>query len=276
MDCRVYHTGEFAKRARVSLRTLRYYDAAGLLSPGRRTEAGYRLYTETDLQTLQRILALKFLGFSLDEIKRYLARGPRRLDSALAQQRAMLLDRRKQIDAILRAISQTERLLADGQPGWDAVTDVIERIQMEQKTEWMSKYFRPDQLQTLDALHKSAYSPEAQERLARRPEWTEADQERANAQWAHVAAEADRLAAAGADPAGDEGQELAAYKQALLDQFTQRDPQVEAGLKQFWERHNALPADQQPLAGVIPPIGSAGSAFLEQAMAALAERRAGN
>jgi DNA-binding transcriptional MerR regulator len=66
---RFYRTGQFAKMTSVTLRTLRFYDKVGLLSPTEYTEAGYRLYSEDDLLTLQHILALKFLGFSLDEIK---------------------------------------------------------------------------------------------------------------------------------------------------------------------------------------------------------------
>jgi len=53
----------------VSIRTLRYYDKVGLLLPSLHTEAGYRLYSDEDLLSLQQILVLKFLGFSLEEIK---------------------------------------------------------------------------------------------------------------------------------------------------------------------------------------------------------------
>lgn len=64
-----YSTGEFAKRARVSIRTIRYYDNQGLLKPCFISEAGYRFYTDTDFGKLQKIIFLKSLGFSLDEIK---------------------------------------------------------------------------------------------------------------------------------------------------------------------------------------------------------------
>lgn len=64
-----YSTGKFAKRARVSIRTVRYYDKQGLLKPCYISEAGYRFYTDTDFGKLQKIIFLKSLGFSLDEIK---------------------------------------------------------------------------------------------------------------------------------------------------------------------------------------------------------------
>ncbi len=69
MDQGFYHTSQFAEKASVSVRTLRYYDSVGLLCPAEYTEAGYRLYTDSDLSRLQQILALKFLGFSLEEIQ---------------------------------------------------------------------------------------------------------------------------------------------------------------------------------------------------------------
>lgn len=63
-----YSTGQFAKLANVTERTIRYYDKIGLLKPSFVMENGYRQYTEKDLLKLQRILSLKQLGFSLEEI----------------------------------------------------------------------------------------------------------------------------------------------------------------------------------------------------------------
>jgi len=267
MENGLYRTGQFARKASVSRRTLRYYDAVGVLSPSHYSESGYRLYTDNDLRTLQCVLALKFPGFSLDEVKQYLGRGPIQFAKALAQQKGMLLDRKRQIDTILKAIAHTESLLATGQPGWEAIAGVIEEIQMEQKQNWVQKYFGPEQVQMLDRLSRESYSDEAREKLKQRGTWTEADQERANQQWAHVYSEADRLAATGADPAGTEGQALAKLKSDLLYSFTQGDPQIMEGLKKFWENMRALPADQQPLAKVMPPVSAEGTAFLENAMA---------
>lgn len=68
-DLRYYTTGQFAQKANVSIRTIRYYDSQNLLKPSQMTEAGYRLYTDNDFGRLQKILTLKYLGFSLDEIR---------------------------------------------------------------------------------------------------------------------------------------------------------------------------------------------------------------
>ena len=63
-----YKTGQFAKLANVSERTIRYYDKIGLLKPYFVMENGYRQYSDLDLLKLQKILSLKHLGFSIDEI----------------------------------------------------------------------------------------------------------------------------------------------------------------------------------------------------------------
>lgn len=63
-----YKTGEFARLANVTERTLRYYDKIGLLKPSFILSNGYRQYTDSDLLKLQKILSLKYLGFSIEEI----------------------------------------------------------------------------------------------------------------------------------------------------------------------------------------------------------------
>ena len=63
------HIGELADRAEMSLRTIRHYDEVDLLRPSGRTEGGFRLYTERDLERLLVIRRMKPLGFSLTEMR---------------------------------------------------------------------------------------------------------------------------------------------------------------------------------------------------------------
>lgn len=63
-----YSVGQVSALAGVTVRTLHHYDRAGLLSPGGRSPAGYRLYDDADLARLQQILFYRELGFTLDEI----------------------------------------------------------------------------------------------------------------------------------------------------------------------------------------------------------------
>ena len=64
-----YSSGQFARMAGVSLKTIRFYDKQNILKPSYRTPSGARFYTEKDFAKLQQILLLKYLGFSLEDIK---------------------------------------------------------------------------------------------------------------------------------------------------------------------------------------------------------------
>jgi DNA-binding transcriptional MerR regulator len=62
--------GDFSRLARVTIKTLHHYDEAGLMRPAHvDAQTGYRYYTAAQLETLQRILVLKDLGFALEEIR---------------------------------------------------------------------------------------------------------------------------------------------------------------------------------------------------------------
>ncbi|MFC4118126.1 MerR family transcriptional regulator [Nonomuraea zeae] len=63
-----FSVGQVARLAGITVRTLHHYDEIGLLTPGERTTAGYRRYTDTDLTRLQQILLYRELGFALEEI----------------------------------------------------------------------------------------------------------------------------------------------------------------------------------------------------------------
>jgi DNA-binding transcriptional MerR regulator len=225
---------------------LRYYDKAGLLSPSRYTEAGYRLYSDDDLLTLQQILALKFLGFSLEEIKGCLRSGPQRLQEVLALQKMMMYERRVQLDSIIQALGETEKLLQERQCDWNAIVRVIRVLQMEQNKEWVNKYFTPEQQQVMKQLSEQSYSPAAKQKMAQRSEWTEENQRRADQQWGAVQAEVRHLTAEGVDPASPEAQAVVEQEQGLVAEFTQGDPEVCDGLKQWWKNFDALPDEQKP------------------------------
>jgi MerR family copper efflux transcriptional regulator len=61
-----YQIGEVADSVGLSLRTIRYYEEIGLVAPSGRTEGGFRLYTDTDVDRLRLVKALKPVGMSLE------------------------------------------------------------------------------------------------------------------------------------------------------------------------------------------------------------------
>lgn len=253
----------------MSVRTLRFYDQVGLLSPSRRTESRYRLYSDSDLVRLQQILALKFLGFSLEEIKAFLNASPSGFREALTQQKAMLRERREQIGTIIQAIERAEQVVQTDGNDWDSLVNVIRAIQMDQNRDWVKKYFTDEQIKTMDEISRTSYSASAREKLSAR-EWTEEDQSRVDEQYNALYAGVKRVVAEGQEPSSTEAQELAGQAVALLKAFTLNDPEIEAGLANWWKSNAELPAEQRPYQS---PLTDDESAFLEQAKAIYTQRR---
>jgi DNA-binding transcriptional MerR regulator len=114
---RTYRVKDIARLAGVSIRTLHHYDSIGLLVPGARTAAGYRLYTDADLLRLQQILIGRELGLSLEDIRRSLddPRFDRR--RSLVEQRERLRERARQTAAMIRAIDAALVALDGGKGG---------------------------------------------------------------------------------------------------------------------------------------------------------------
>ncbi len=84
--------GEVADQTGLSLRTIRYYEEMGLVSPSARTSGGFRLYSEADLARLRLIRRMKPLGFSLEEMGQVLGVLDA-LDTAAPEQRDGLVER---------------------------------------------------------------------------------------------------------------------------------------------------------------------------------------
>ncbi len=130
-----YYTAEkFAKRAGVTSRTLRYYDKIGLLKPSKYTECGYRLYCDDDMIRLQRIIALRYLRFSLPEIQLTLEKDEADgvLDS-LRSQREAFEKERAHLDHIIETI---KRLEETKDCGWQDLTRLIQMINSDEEIQW--------------------------------------------------------------------------------------------------------------------------------------------
>ncbi len=96
--------GQVAELANISVRTLHHYDEVGLLRPSGRSSAGYRRYSDADLERLQRILFYRELGFALDKIANILADGNAEAANHLRRQRELLVDRIKRLQEMVAAI----------------------------------------------------------------------------------------------------------------------------------------------------------------------------
>jgi DNA-binding transcriptional MerR regulator len=105
---------EVSELAGVSVRTLHHYDAIGLLIPSSITAAGYRIYTERDLERLQQIMFFKEIGFSLQEVKEVLESPGFDRTKALQAHRELLLEKRERIDRMIRTVDNTIQSIEGG------------------------------------------------------------------------------------------------------------------------------------------------------------------
>ncbi|WDL96053.1 MerR family transcriptional regulator [Alicyclobacillus sp. ALC3] len=241
MTRQLYHTNEFANKSSVSVRTLQFYDKKGLLSPSAYTQAGHRLYSDDDLVQLQKILALKYLGFSLEEIKNLMHQGGKDFPSALSEQKEMLLDKRRQIDTIITAIEKIEAMETE-RLDHEAVVKVIDAIQSDLKSEWASKYLSSNERRTLREIAKQSFSDDVLRKLAQQ-EFTE----EMHQQYGHFYDELRRLVEENTDPASQEAQNLAQYLTDLNRRRSQGwDQEILTGMKKSWETFNSLPDDKKP------------------------------
>lgn len=111
-----YSSGSFAAKAHVTKKTLRYYDEHGFLKPSFVNENGARFYTEQDFQKMQQIQMLKYLGFSLEDIKEMTMKEARdeSLIPALKLQTELLEERMEQMKLVWESLQQTTELLQKG------------------------------------------------------------------------------------------------------------------------------------------------------------------
>lgn len=133
-----YTTGEIAKMAGVTTRTIRYYDNKGVLSPSSHNSSGHRLYTESDFIKLKRILALKYLGLSLEEVKNTESQSFEKKDiiNSLSLQKNIIKNKINYMKIVLHAIESAENSIEDEQEqniDWNKTIDIIKILEDEKE-----------------------------------------------------------------------------------------------------------------------------------------------
>ncbi|MBA2534909.1 MAG: MerR family transcriptional regulator [Rubrobacter sp.] len=99
-----YTVGRVADLSGVTIRALHHYDEIGLLSPGGRSASGYRIYEDSDLERLRRILFYRELGFDLGEISTIIDDPRTDALGHLRRQRGLLTERIGRLSAMVDAI----------------------------------------------------------------------------------------------------------------------------------------------------------------------------
>lgn len=237
---------EFAHLTGVTVRTLHHYDRLGLLKPSRYSHAGYRLYRESDVARLEQIVALKFIGFSLGEIKNILKGEHPDLLTALRRQREAIEEKRGRLQQAIRAIQRAEAVIATSEhTNWEVFTKIIEVINMQTNMDWTRKYF----------------SEEAKLEIEKRAASIPAKViEQAQRDWAQLIKEVEAAVADDEDPAGARAQSLAVRWAELIRGFTDGNAEIQKGLNRMYADRTNWPQSMPQ------PFGDKVQQFMMEAM----------
>lgn len=202
--------GEVARRTGLTVRALHHWDELGLLTPSVRSRAGYRLYGRQELERLQRIVSLKQVGLSLEEVRACLERPDLPLERVLdlhierlerrIEEETALLDRLRAVSARLKA---AETLSVDD------ITRTIEATLM------FEKHFTPEQLRRIEERGRELG-----------PEAIRAVEE----EWPRLIASMRAAMERGEAPESDAVRPLARRWKELVEAFTGGDAGIERGV----------------------------------------------
>ena len=154
MEETLYTAGEIARIAGVSLRTIRFYDSKGLLKPISHSEAGYRYYNQESVAILQRILMLKYLGFSLQKIEQVLRTQDMELE--LSEQKALLQQKKSHLEELISAIELMEKSREEDK--WNFLIRLLNLLTDEEKVK--EQYRTPSNLEKRIRLHDYSTNPQ--------------------------------------------------------------------------------------------------------------------
>jgi DNA-binding transcriptional MerR regulator len=216
----MHHTvGHLARATGLTVRTLHHWDEIGLLRPAERSGAGHRRYSAEDVERLYRIVALRRLGLSLDDVSAALAaEGPdlrAAVASHLARVEAQLAAQRELRRRLVGILDAFDRL--DG-PSTDQIVDAIEVMTMSERY----------------------YTPEQREQLADRAEALGDERLREyQREWAELIAAFERERVAGTDPTDPRLRPLAEKWHELIQAFTGGDMGIHDSLNRMYAEEGA-------------------------------------
>lgn len=151
----LFTVGEFAKKAGVTQRTIRFYDRIGLLKPCTHSSSGHRLYSIQDFGKLQKILTLKFIGLSLLDIGNIMKNDMDDSDfkKSLQIQRDIIDSKIEHMHMVASAIDETMHMLNNESVlNWDKFVNIIKVINIDNN--WMEQYENASNLQARIKIHE--------------------------------------------------------------------------------------------------------------------------
>lgn len=148
----MYSIGQLSKKTGVTIRTLDYYDEIDLLKPSSKTSGGHRLYTEGDIMQLERVLALKYMGFTLEKIKAILKDSPSSWQQSIQEQLEMVRQEQKRLKALEQALQGISYSIEfEGEITWPIIFGVIQLYQQDPEAalQQYENYLSDEEMKTI-------------------------------------------------------------------------------------------------------------------------------
>jgi DNA-binding transcriptional MerR regulator len=250
-----FTVSQVARMAGVSVRALHHYDQIGLLRPSGRSEAGYRLYDQADLERLQQVMFFRALEVPLEEIARIMTDPDFDVGAALRMQRQLLAGKAVRVQGLIAAVDAAIARLEKG------TTMATSEELFEVFADW----------------NPGAYEADAEERWGQTDEWKQSKARTARytkQDWATIKAEGAelyrqlaRLLEAGKPPGSTEAMDAAElHRQYITRWFYDCSRVVHRGLGQLY-------VDDPRFAANIDKFASGLARYCQEAFAANAARR---
>lgn len=150
-----YSTGEFMKLTHITKKTIRYYDEHHILKPAYVSENGARFYTDAEVARLQQILLLKYLGFSLDDIRELTIKDAdyHFMADSLELQLKLIEDRIEQLQIVAQTLRGTADLMREEKNvDWSNMLNLIHEMGMEKSLK--NQYQNASNISSRIQLHK--------------------------------------------------------------------------------------------------------------------------
>lgn len=229
MGERRLRVGQLARGTGLTVRTLHHWHELGLLSPSERTPSGHRLYGDAEVRRLQQIVALRALGLSLKETRRWLDAPGASLVDALRLHAAQLERRMASERALLARVENlVKRLSGGGDVSMEEILDTMEAMTMHEK------YYTPEQLEQLRKRGEAIGEEKIRE---------------AEAEWLRIFEACARAHEAGEDPASPEMLAVGRKALGLIEAFTGGDPGIRSSLETMYREEGTAPATQHGFPG---------------------------
>src|SRR5215218_4841645 len=229
--------GAVAALTGVSVRTLHHYDHIGLVVPSVRTAAGYRGYTDADIERLHLVLVYRSVGLPLGQIRTLLDDGGADVAAHLQRQHALLSEQADRLNDTIKAV---EELMNAHRRGIQLTAE--EQVEIFGNTAFSEEY-----------------ADEAEQRWGDTDAWAQSQQRTASLtkdDWIRIKAEGEALLAAlaeakraGVAPGSARADDLAARHRASIDQFYDCDDDMQSCLVQMYltdERFTRYYDDVEP------------------------------